>query len=104
MRRHWRARSRHSTATSGLKHGATGLLNTDWGDNGHQQMLAVSLTQFAYGAAASWNLAATHGWYDLLVTSEAEPAYARRFAGRLETGKDSITDPAMSGPAIMSWS
>lgn len=47
-----------SAATAGLKHGATGLLNTDWGDNGHQQFLAISLLPFAYGAAASWNLAA----------------------------------------------
>ncbi len=33
-----------------------GLLVTDWGDNGHQQLLAVSMVPFAYGAAAGWNL------------------------------------------------
>jgi hypothetical protein len=49
----------HNAATAGLKHGAAGLLNTDWGDAGHQQMLSVSLIGFAYGAAASWNLAET---------------------------------------------
>jgi len=47
----------HAAATAGLKHGAVGLLNTDWGDIGHQQFLAVSLTSYAYSAAASWNLA-----------------------------------------------
>ena len=47
----------HAAAVAGLKHGALGLLNTDWGDNGHQQMLAVSLLPFAYGAAASWHAA-----------------------------------------------
>lgn len=46
----------HAAAAAGLKYGAAGLLNTDWGDNGHQQMLSVSLLAFAYGAAASWNL------------------------------------------------
>ena len=46
----------HNAATAGLKHGAAGLLLTDWGDNGHQQLLAVSLLQIAYAAAASWNL------------------------------------------------
>ncbi|HVX84309.1 MAG TPA: glycoside hydrolase family 20 zincin-like fold domain-containing protein [Phycisphaerae bacterium] len=49
----------HNAATAGLKHGAAGLLLTDWGDHGHQQLLAVSLLPFAYSAAASWNLAAT---------------------------------------------
>ena len=42
-------------AAAGLKHGAEGLLNTDWGDNGHRQFLAVSLMGFAFGAAESWN-------------------------------------------------
>jgi phospholipase C len=27
------------------------------------------------------------------------PGYTRRFAGRVETGKDSISDPAMGGSA-----
>ncbi len=49
----------HNAATAGLKHGARGLLITDWGDQGHQQMLAVSLLPFAYGAAAGWNLSTT---------------------------------------------
>ncbi len=47
----------HNAAAAGLKHGARGLLVTDWGDNGHQQFLAVSMVPFAFGAAASWNLA-----------------------------------------------
>ena len=46
----------HNAANAGLKHGAAGLLLTDWGDNGHQQLLAVSMLQIAYAAAASWNL------------------------------------------------
>lgn len=49
----------HNAAAAGLKHGAAGLLVTDWGDYGHQQMLGVSLLPFAYAAGASWNLAAT---------------------------------------------
>jgi hexosaminidase len=49
----------HNAATAGLKYGAKGLLLTDWGDQGHQQFLSISLTPLAYAAAASWNLAAT---------------------------------------------
>ncbi len=41
-------------ARAGRKHGATGYLNTDWGDGGHPQPLAVSYLPFILGAAASW--------------------------------------------------
>ena len=49
-------------ARAGLQHGATGYLNTDWGDNGHQQMLAVSLLPMACGASISWNHRQPHDW------------------------------------------
>ncbi len=40
---------------NGLKYGAVGVLNTDWGDRGHWQQLPISYPGFAYGAALSWN-------------------------------------------------
>ena len=43
-----------NAAENGLRHGAIGLLNTDWGDFGHYQYLPVSYPGFAYGAALSW--------------------------------------------------
>ena len=39
---------------NGLRHGAIGLLNTDWGDNNHPQYLPVSYLGFAAGAAMPW--------------------------------------------------
>ncbi len=44
-------------AEQGLKNGAIGYLNTDWGDVGHLQYLPASYTGFAGGAAFSWSLA-----------------------------------------------
>lgn len=44
---------------------------------------------------------ADHGWYDLTLTCDGANGYLRRLAGRLETGADSISDPAMGGPAIL---
>lgn len=41
-------------AKNGKKYGAIGLLNTDWGDEGHWQPLPVSYAGIAYGAAMSW--------------------------------------------------
>ena len=43
-----------SAARSGLAHGASGFLITDWGDFGHWQPLPVSYLGFAYGAAVAW--------------------------------------------------
>jgi hypothetical protein len=42
-------------AAEGRKCNAKGLLNTDWGDNGHRNFLGVSLHGFAHAAAHSWN-------------------------------------------------
>ncbi len=43
-----------NAAENGLKYGAIGYLNTDWGDYGHWQYLPISYPGFAYGAALSW--------------------------------------------------
>jgi hexosaminidase len=39
-----------------VSHGGEGMLNTDWGDNGHLQYLPISDPGLAYGAALSWCL------------------------------------------------
>lgn len=43
-------------ARDGKKYGATGLLNTDWGDYGHYNLLAGSLHGFSLGASMAWNV------------------------------------------------
>ncbi len=45
-------------AAEGRRRGAEGLLNTDWGDDGHRNPLGASLHGFAHGAAHSWHGAA----------------------------------------------
>ncbi len=40
-------------------------------------------------------LGETGGWHDFVVTVQGNASYRQRFAGRLETGHDSISDPAM---------
>ncbi len=47
-----------SAAENGLRGGAIGVLNTDWGDWGHWQFLPVSYLGLTYGAAVSWSVAA----------------------------------------------
>ena len=56
----------------------------------------------AGGATAEqhWELADSGRWYDFAVTCDADPAYYRRFAGRVETGQHSVSDPAMGVTAL----
>ena len=44
-----------AAAKAGKKFGAIGFLNTDWGDGGNPQPLAVSWPLYAAGAALAWN-------------------------------------------------
>ncbi len=41
-----------------------------------------------------WSLDRTHGWYDLTVTG---PSVENRYAGHVENGEPSISDPVMGG-------
>ncbi|MFP3795572.1 phosphocholine-specific phospholipase C [Paraburkholderia tropica] len=45
-----------------------------------------------------WVLASSHHWYDLTVTNRDDTSFARRYAGHVETGKPSISDPAAVAP------
>lgn len=46
-----------------------------------------------------WSLKSSFGWYDLTVSADSDASFQRRFAGRLETGRDSYSDPALGGMA-----
>ena len=49
-------------------------------------------------AERHWKLKNSGYWYDFVVTCDADPAFSRRFAGRLETGRHGVSDPAMGLP------
>ena len=46
-----------------------------------------------------WALARSRGWYDLVVTVAGDPHFQRRYAGHVETGENTVTDPLMGGLA-----
>ena len=48
-------------------------------------------------ADARLPLSQFHGWYDLVVTVAEDPNLECRLAGHVETGSDSMSDPAMGG-------
>ncbi|WP_420998048.1 phosphocholine-specific phospholipase C [Cupriavidus sp. 30B13] len=47
-----------------------------------------------------WPARASGGWYDFTVLAADQPGFMRRCAGRVETGRPSVSDPAMGGRAI----
>jgi phospholipase C len=46
-----------------------------------------------------WSTERSARWYDVTVTARGLPSFRRRLAGRVETGRDSLSDPAMGGRA-----
>lgn len=48
-------------------------------------------------------LDARHRWYDRALTLPDQPACLRPWAGHVETGRTSVSDPAMHGAAVMRW-
>ena len=50
-------------------------------------------------ASYVFQLHKSFGWYDLTVTAESDPTFARQLAGHVETGRPSVTDPAI-GAAV----
>jgi phospholipase C len=73
------------------------------GPNAYQTVLKPWPATLPPGAMAShsWELKKSGGWYDVSVTVADTPGWLRRLAGRVETGHDTISDPAMGGPAHM---
>ncbi len=53
------------------------------------------------GVERRWDLKTTRGWYDFSVHAETTALFARRIAGRVETGAPSISDPALGGLSTM---
>ena len=55
-----------------------------------------TLTVPAGGATEDhWQLASSSQWFDLQITWAEDPAYLRRYAGHVETGRPSTSDPAV---------
>jgi phospholipase C len=42
-----------------------------------------------------WSLERSYGWYDFRITTGSDSSFQHRLAGHLETGHDSMSDPAI---------
>ena len=59
----------------------------------------IAARNFTLSAGASvddyWDLSASDGWYDLSITASAVDGFLRRFAGHVENGQSSKSDPKL---------
>jgi phospholipase C len=80
-----------------LKNNGNSSLSIDIRDNAYK---APSITK-QLNANAQQNvvmdLSKNFGWYDLSITVNGNSMFEKRYAGHLETGKESRSDPVMSG-------
>ena len=105
--RTWRGPAKKAGPEVTVRHdGATGHLLLTLANSGSA---AVNLTVTnAYGGAAevlrvaagatvshTVDPAASGRWYDVKVVSDADTSFLRRFAGHVETGAPSVSDPAL---------
>jgi phospholipase C len=67
--------------------------------SGEQRLRTLTLAPGA-SLAEIWNLGASDHWYDLTVTVKDNPDFLRRFAGHMETGLPSKTDPAIGAMRV----
>jgi phospholipase C len=70
------------------------IIDLAYGTNPRAVRLGLPNTPDAR-SALSLELTKTFGWHDLQIRIEGAPNFEQRFAGRIETGKDTISDPAM---------
>jgi phospholipase C len=63
----------------------------------HYSHKKVELTLKADGQVSEfWSLERSYGWYDFRITTGSDASFRNRLAGHLETGEDSMSDPAIA--------
>lgn len=62
----------------------------------HKQQQQVQLPPHSK-RTVQWNCKTSHGWYDFHISIPGHPAFGKHYAGRLETGAHSYSDPLMGG-------
>jgi phospholipase C len=69
-------------------------------DNAYDTKSLVDVLPRGRSLEKRWPLKSSFGWYDLTVKVDSDANFLRRFAGHLENGRDSVSDPALGGVAI----
>jgi phospholipase C len=92
---------RHGTQPTGniqvlLRNSGTGAVKVTVKDNTYKTGGQSKMVAATHESSITLPLDKSHGWYDFSVHAEGSGAEAR-FAGRVETGRSSFSDPLMGG-------
>ena len=66
-------------------------------DSVHEGDASRSFCTAATPSCPAWSLEASFGWYDFTIEVDSDPTFQQRLAGHVETGHDSVSDPALGG-------
>jgi phospholipase C len=64
-------------------------------DNAYKQPSRSKKVMAGTTQRFEFDLTKSYGWYDVSVTSPGNSLFVSRFAGRVETGREGVSDPAM---------
>jgi len=86
-----------SAITLRIRNGGAAACNVHILDVYTQEKIAFELASGA-SQLQSWQLQNSFGWYEFVVDAEADATFQQRLAGHVETGADSMSDPAFGIP------
>lgn len=69
-------------------------------DNAYGQKPVSKKVKAGAEVTVPLNLQGSHCWYDFTVAVAGNNTYAKRYAGKVETGKEGFSDPAMGADAL----
>ncbi|GAB3258586.1 phospholipase C, phosphocholine-specific [Larkinella harenae] len=69
-------------------------------DNAYKTAARTKVIPKGGRASVVLDLSKSYGWYDFSVKVSGNTVFEKRYAGRVETGKPSFTDPAMGGELV----
>lgn len=77
------------------QHPLTVLVNSHSYEKWQRQVKLSPFQKKKHMAEVRLELGRSFGWYDLQIRVESSPEFARRYAGRIENGRQSFSDPLM---------
>lgn len=76
---------------------AAGTVEVAMTDNAYKQSVITRKLARGEEGGLVINLKESHGWYDFSIRVKGFDHFERRYAGRVETGRESFSDPFMGG-------
>jgi phospholipase C len=65
-------------------------------DNAYQATEIVRTVEAGKAVSCLLSLSKSSGWYDITLTTEGYTAFRKQYAGHVETGRESLSDPQMA--------